>query len=230
MLVSYSDFFQYKSGSYLQQFDALLLDCFKNKGELCFTLRDVGVEIEVKVKDKVANVIQIFTSESDFGFDFFDKSLSKGVQMVLPLLIGFDGIYIPHHQIFALRRDKRTLADFCVRNLFYASYREYNVIFQTSFSPSLNFSEPYRDMSIRYLWVLRSLINESVLKERDTMNKMIINSYFQIFSFENKVLESGFEGVRNYHLDNVISGRQITRDRQIKQFMCVRENMMACFA
>lgn len=234
MLVSYSypEFFQYKPGLHFQAFDELVFECFRKKGELIFTLKNNRVDIEVKAQSKASNAIHVFVLDSNLSpsGDFFEQSLSTGTKMVLPLFVDFKSISIPYHQILALRRGKRTIADFCTRNLFYATCREDNVVFQALFASDLDLLTPSQDISIRYLWVLRSIINDPFLKRKDIMEKILINLYFQIFSFENNLLESGCEEIRDYYSNNIVLGGRKNHFDQGKRFMQVRESVMACFA
>ena len=224
MLISYShsDFFCTRILLH-NEFNNLVADCFKKKGTICFSIENNMINVKVNTQEQPLDSILVYISNNNSIVELLQKPMGKGVQLLLPLLVDFESIHIPYHQIFLLCRDKRSIGDFCARNLFYAICRTSNISFKISLlSPSIsNFS---RDISKCYLWVLCSMINDPFLKKKGIRDKIVINFYFKIVGFENNLLESGFEEIRNYYLNNSLDSK-IT---QCEQFMQLRDKIMTC--
>lgn len=150
---------------------------------------------------------------------------SCGANLLMPFLIDVTEIHIPATQIYSMRRYRRPIADYLMRNVFYAASHG-NIDFKLMSSPFVIRKDSVgRNLAKRYLWFIKSILDEPVLNHPDTMEKLLINMHYKAFNFENPLLESGAEEIRQSFISyNSLDDGNLLRAQQLK---ASRESLLA---
>jgi|GEM_PF-5356569 len=177
-------------------FEALLSKCLREKAGLC--LRIKGENVQISLTPLLEKSVRMrVEGKGNFAL-IKGLSNSVGAALLMPFLIDINRIVLPHYHIVALIPHQRTVADFFARNLFFAASKRGCIRFEHS----AELDNPMQtknavDFRKRYLWVCKAVLNESAFNADDAISKLLMNAYFQIFEFENSILESGVALLRD---------------------------------
>lgn len=223
--LSYAEFFGNRSESH--QFDSILHKCVKNRDALKLILSKDDVEISTTSSSPDGlKIIQVrgFRRTILAHLDI----VSFGAAVLLPFVVGMTEITISHKNIFTYGRGDRSIADFFMRNYFYAASRGETV----RFSPYSNAAEAeivrrYKEVSQRYLWIIKSLIKEEIFTSPDVKELILANSNLPLFKFSSPMLERGAADFRQETGDAVM---KIPEDLLREKFHASRTKMMSKFS
>lgn len=222
MLISRKDLFGY-SPSY-QLFDKNMAGLFSKKHTLGVKISPSGADIDFASQSGL-NTQNVVVKGHYVTLEAMYDCKSCGANLLMPFLIDATEIYIPATQMYSMRRYQRPIADYLMRNVFYAA--SHSKIYFKLMPPSSVIKRDGlgRDLAKRYLWFMRTILDESSLNQPETMEKLLINIYYKVFKFENPLLESGAEEIRQRFLsyNRLEAGNQL-RAQQLKSS---REGLLA---
>lgn len=176
------------------QFDALFENCLRNRQTLILEISAKDTRIYARKKDSATDSHAVV--EASLVYDFI-LPVESGVAMKLlvPLIAPIVGIVLPTQQIYSVRKGKRSIADFFMRNLFFAICRNKDVLFSAAVG-GLKVPPAHVNLAKRYLWILQPALKDKVLHEKNLFEMLILNTHLPVLDFENRLLSRGAEELR----------------------------------
>jgi hypothetical protein len=206
-------------GTSTAQFDVLCESCLRNHQSFILEISEEDVRIYAEVKGSAK------TSHAAVEASFIDDIVPPvkggiGANLLAPLISPMVKMVLPAQQIYTLRTGKRSIADFFMRNLYYAICRkEYlNISIPVG---AFKVPSTHAQLAKRYLWILRSAFSDKVLHEKNLFEMLILNTRLPIIVFESQLLSSGAESHRSAIL-NLYAGKQLT----LTDFDRIRSELM----
>lgn len=203
----------------------LVLQCFRDKSSFCLKVVGNRADLELRPIGKSGKCVRVGLQGAPGTLAKLDCD-NPGSRLILPLLGNIVRVDIPHNQIFATHRHRRSIADFFARNLALACCRNDGVIFvaEETDEPSPLGAK----VSERYLWILRSLIDDPALSANDLTDKLQIDAHFRILNFDSPVLRDGASDIRRRNAGASGPSPQVRQDMK-KSFMDTRARMLQHF-
>lgn len=206
-------------GTSTAQFDALFESCLRNRQSLILEISEENVRIYAEEKCSAQ------TSHEVIEASFIDDVVPPikggiGANFLTPLIAPMVKMVLPAQQIYTLRSGKRSIADFFMRNLFYAIGRKNDVQFNATVG-AFKVPPTHVHLAKRYLWILRTAFRDKVLHENNLFEMLILNTRLPILVFESQLLSGGAERHRASIL-NLDAGKQ----RAVTDFDQVRGEVM----
>lgn len=201
------------------QFDVLFESCLRNRLTLILEISDEDVRIYAEEKGSAQTSHAVI--EASFVDDVVPPIKSGiGANLLTPLIAPMVKMVLPAQQIYTLRSGKRSIADFFMRNLFYAICRKKDVQLTTAVGA---FKVPliHAHLAKRYLWILRSAFSDKVLHDKNLFEMLILNTRLPILVFESLLLSCGAERHRST-IRNLYEGKQ----RAVTDFDQIRGEIM----
>jgi hypothetical protein len=209
-------------GTSTAQFDVLFESCLRNRYSLIFKISKEDVHIydeEIGTAPGIHPVIEV---------SFIDDVIPPikdvtGANLLMPLIAPIVGMVLPTRQIYTVRSGKRSIADFFMRNLFYAICRKKDVQF-TNAVDEFKVSPTHAHLAKRYLWILRSAFSDKVLHEKNLFEILILNTRLPILVFESQLLSGGAE-----HHRSAILNLDASKQRAVTDFEQIRGEVIGLF-
>jgi hypothetical protein len=217
IILTPAEFLDYRTST--AQFDALFISCLRNRLSL---LLEIGEE-DVRIYAEEKGLAQ--TSHEVIEASFIDDVVPPikggiGANLLTPLIAPTVKMVLPAQQIYAHRSGKRSIADFFMRNLFYAICRKKDAQLTTAVG-AFKVPPTHVHLAKRYLWILRSAFSDKVLHEKNLFEMLILNTRLPILVFESLLLSGGAECHRSAIL-NLDAGKQ----RAVTDFDQIRGEVM----
>lgn len=207
------------------EFDLLLLDCLKQRHTLVLKVGDSSVQIE-KVRPAEAGEA-LHRTRIVAETDVVGQALPKlGSRLLLPVLCSVAHLELPAKHVYALRSFNRSIADFFMRNMFYAICRNSDAEFELVPSEGPP-SQLGTEFSKRYLWVMRAALDDENLKRRDFAERLLLNTHIDCLSFKDPLLAAGARDIRK-NLTNGTHRQQA--DGLSAAFLQTRQKVMSHFS
>lgn len=181
----------------LPELDALLHRCLSTRGSLKLQLRQCEAVISAELSKVPRTAVALAGRWRSPTLE--EADLSASVRLLAPFLVRIDGIDLPHHQIYTLGRDGRTVADFFMRNIFYAACR------RTPFAPLLRRANDAstvppasRDLMRTYGWIAKATLKDSVFQRADASELILAEAHAPLGIFESPLLQAGAAALRTH--------------------------------
>lgn len=205
-------------GSSTAHFDVLFESCLQNRQSFILEIGEEDVRIYAREKGSAQ------TSHAVIKASFIDDVVPPinegiGANLLMPLIAPMVKMVLPAQQIYTLRLGNRSIADFFMRNLFYAICRkdvQFDAAAASSKAPST-----HAHLAKRYLWILRSVFSDKVLHEKNLFEMIILNTRLPILVFESQLLSGGAE---RHRLS--ISNLDESKQQAVTDFDQVRSEVM----
>lgn len=193
--ITYEEFYEKKGAS--PQFKEILDECVAKKEALKVVLLAGSVHISIvslrKNQGQLVKVGGVWRSnalQNNYGH--------PGSLVLLPFLFRLSDLLISYKSMYTFGRDDRTISDFFLRNYFYAVLRRETICLESSvIDLDQSNMRNARDLTLRYLWMIRTALKEEIFSKRDVAELILANAHAPIFTFLNPVLENGIREYRN---------------------------------
>lgn len=192
IILTPSDFLDF--GSSATKFDLIATDCLRSRKSLILDISDDAVRICCEENASVQpNNLLIKASFINDVIPPINDGI--GANLLTPLIAPMIKMTLPAQQIYTLRSGNRSIADFFMRNLFYAICRKKDVQFGAAAS-SFKVPTSHAQLTKRYLWILRSEVKDKMLHEKNLFEMLILNTRLPILAFHSQVLATGADSQR----------------------------------
>ncbi|TCT04007.1 hypothetical protein [Aquabacter spiritensis] len=178
-----------------EAFRDLLYRCVEARGSLAVRL--AADSAEITVSDEAVGQIDVFGRWRGPGLAG-DPADEVGVKLLLPLVFRFCEIVLPHGQIYTTGRAYRSVADFFVRNLFFAIARNERVAFRAVPRGDVP-AHAAAEFQRQYFYLIKGYFPEPVFHRNsvgDAMDLLAANLFLPVATFENPLLRHGGRALR----------------------------------
>lgn len=149
-----------------------------------------------------------------------------GACLLLPLLFRARQIVLPHHAIYSVGREERSLADFFMRNVYLSALfggRPRYVADSETWPDAL--SARSGELGRRYLWLLRAGTPEPWLSRRNARELLVAATQLPLLKFDSDLLRVGMDQIRQSLREVGESPRHALR----ADFMSLRQSLMPLY-
>jgi hypothetical protein len=117
--------------------------------------------------------------------------------LLLPFVFLIEGLQLRHDQIYTLGRADRTLADFFMRNLFYAACRRAPFSLKgLDGSAAPGALKAGRDLARTYGWVAKALLKDPLLERPNAPELIMASAHLPLPGMGTPLLQAGAEALR----------------------------------
>lgn len=217
------EFFEY--GDHCLEFDAFLYKTTSTKSTLKLELSEAAVTIlaDTEATQSVSRIGLAGLSQYILA-----QRTPNASQVFYPLIGQVKTVDLPASKIFSLRSHRRSIADFWARNIFHALSSASDVEFEElSHSASSNCSNIVSGFSKNYLWALRDALPDAALSRPDIFEKVTLDFYFPVLTYENQILGKGMQALRRLNAKTVEAQRASDQERQkMQRFDTCRRDLL----
>lgn len=177
----------------LASFDGLLQKCFRSRGTLLLQLLPDEVVVDVGRSQTTGLALSgRWRSPALKG-----TPEGAGALLLLPFVFHVEALHLRHDQIYTLGRGDRTLADFFMRNLFYAACRGAPFTLEAlpgSAAPAV--VKAGRDLSRTYGWISKALLKDLLLDRTDFAELILANAHAPLPGVGSPLMQAGAAALR----------------------------------
>jgi hypothetical protein len=169
-------------------FNDVLQRCLSTRGTMVLRVETGGIIVESDSTDSAAVALTgRWRSPLLAG-----AHSSAAALLLLPFVFLIDGIRLPHDQICTLGRDDRTVADFFMRNLFYAACRNEPFTLlghPTGVQPTI--TKTARDLARTFGWIAKALLKDDVFDSPNAPEYILASAHLPLTAFSTPLLRAG---------------------------------------
>lgn len=174
-------------------FEALLQECVAARGAISLHLQ-AG---EVAIGAPPAPPSGIMISGRWRSPSLQGTPDGTGALLLLPFAFLIEGLQLRHDQIYTLGRADRTLADFFMRNLFYAACRRAPFSLKSlDGSAAPGALKAGRDLARTYGWVAKALLKDPLLERPNAPELIMASAHLPLPGMGTPLLQAGAEALR----------------------------------
>ena len=218
--ISYARFFEHKQHS--PNVDEVVHECIARKVSLLVSLGPAGVVLSVHASRPTGTTLSLAGRwrspllASDYQ--------SAGALVFAPFVFLIEQLSLPHGTLFTLGRSNRSVADFVMRNLFYAACRREKMAFHAAAAPAdAETSKGSRDLARTYLWIAKANLKDKVFSRGNAPELILACAHLPLFEFSSALMEAGAAEVRHMAARNE---GQCPQREQKRAFMQLRERVL----
>lgn len=191
MKLSASEFLNYGEASLA--FDSILLKSIREKRSISFVMLSCdSYEIVSGEADLTKQKKTVVNFESD---KFVDSSITWLESLLLPLYANVQSFILPWHEVYTHRRDKRSVADFFLRNFHHAAVRRRNFESRLKHNGS-PLATASNELAKRYIWILKSIYQDDIFSHKRLISLLTLNRYVETVEFKTPVLAKSAASIR----------------------------------
>jgi hypothetical protein len=174
-------------------FDTLLQRCISTRGGISLHLRAGEVVVDVTSGPPTGIAVSgRWRSSSLQG-----TPEGAGALLLLPFVFLIEGLQLRHDQIYTLGRADRTLADFFMRNLFYAACRGAPFSLRTlDDSAASGELKAARDLARSYGWISKALLKDPLLDRPNAPELILASAHMPLAGMGTPLLQAGAMALR----------------------------------
>lgn len=221
--LSFARFFEPKQHS--PSVDETLRECLSRRATLEVRLGPSSVE--VWVDESADDEPMLLTGQWRSPLLEIPAS-HTGALVLAPLVFRVEQMRLPHGCLLTMGRADRSVADFCMRNVFYAACRGDSIGFRVAAQQPTTDDRvrASRDLARTYLRIARGFLNDPILDRANAPELGLACAHVALLEFDSPVMESGAREFR------AVSSRLESTHRLLEQqrtFRRVREGVLALY-
>lgn len=178
----------FQAGLQSPELDAVLLSCASRGESLRVELTDEGATFTTSADAEATQAIGIRGRwRSELLRGSYDHA---GSLLLAPFLFAFRELSFPAQSLYTMGGSARSVADMCMRNLFFAALRREPIRFLAG-PVGKSGARASRDLVRMYRWIAKSYLPDEVLARGDAAELLLANSFTDLGLLTSPLLASG---------------------------------------
>lgn len=221
--LSYPRFFEPKRAS--PDVDKVLYDCIAHELPLCLNLGASGVALSAPCAEHNHNTLSL---TGRWRSPLLESAYSSaGALVLVPFIFLIEHLCLPPRILYTFGRADRSVADFFMRNLFFAACRRERMDFHTPAGNSnAAVTQNCRELARRYLWIAKAYLKDEALSRSHPSELIVASAHLPLLKFSNPLMETGAADLRQVFAE---ASRNGGVSRQKSAFLQARKKMMAAY-